>query len=112
MKTAYSILQTMTIIPFQNLITNALTTAFAVGGYSDTQLYFEQMTPLVILSQTAEETGQSVDEVQQDINDEAENPAVMEDDGDGAIDPNVDNAPLKASRPAQFGTPEFIKEFR
>jgi capsid portal protein len=112
MKTAYSILQTMTIIPFQNLIINALTSALAVGGYSDTELYFEQMTPLVILSQTAEETGQSVEEVQQDINDEAENPAVMEDGGAGVIDPNMDNAPLKASRPAQFGTPEFIKEFR
>jgi hypothetical protein len=112
MKTAYSILQTMTIIPFQNLIVNALTTAFAVGGYTDSQLYFEQMTPLVILSQTAEETGQSVEEVQDDINDEAENPAVMEDGGEGVVDPNVDNAPLKASRPAQFGTPEFIKEFR
>jgi hypothetical protein len=112
MKTAYSILQTMTIIPFQNLIINALTTALVVGGYSDTELYFEQMTPLVILSQTAEETGQTVEEVQDDINDEAENPAVMEDDGEGVIDPNADNAPLKASRPAQFGTPEFIKEFR
>ena len=112
MKTAYSILQTMTIIPFQNLIINALTTALAVGGYSDTELYFEQMTPLVILSQTAEETGQTVDEVQDDINEEAENPAVMEDGGEGVIDPNMDNAPLKASRPAQFGTPEFIKEFR
>ena len=112
MKTAYSILQTMTIIPFQNLIINALTTALAVGGYSDTQLYFEQMTPLVILSQTAEETGQSVEEVQDDINEEGENPAVMEDGGEGVIDPNMDNAPLKASRPAQFGTPEFIKEFR
>ena len=112
MKTAYSILQTMTIIPFQNLIINALTTALAVGGYSDSQLYFEQMTPLVILSQTAEETGQTVEEVQDDINEEGENPAVMEDGGEGVIDPNVDNAPLKASRPAQFGTPEFIKEFR
>ena len=112
MKTAYSILQTMTIIPFQNLIINALTSALAVGGYSDTKLYFEQMTPLVILSQTADETGQTVEEVQQDINDEAENPAVMEDGGAGVIDPNADNAPLRASRPAQFGTPEFIKEFR
>jgi hypothetical protein len=112
MKTAYSILQTMTIIPFQNLLINALTSALAEGGWEDSQLYFEQMTPLVILSQTAEETGQTVDEVQQDINDEAENPAVMEDDGEGVVDPNADNAPLKASRTAQFGTPEFIKEFR
>ena len=112
MKTAYSILQTMTIIPFQNLIINALTSALAEGGWEDTQLYFEQMTPLVILSQTAEETGQTVDEVQDDINADAENPAVMEDGGEGVVDPNANNAPLKASRPAQFGTPEFIKEFR
>jgi hypothetical protein len=112
MKTAYSILQTMTIIPFQNLITNALTSAFAVGGYSDTQLYFEQMTPLVILSQTAEETGQSVEEVQDDINEEGENPAVIEDGGEGAIDTQVGNAPLRTTMTAQFGTPEFIKEFR
>ena len=112
MKTAYSILQTMTIIPFQNLIINSLTSALAEGGWEDTQLYFEQMTPLVILSQTADETGQTVEEVQDDINDEAENPAVMEDGGEGVVDPNADNAPLKARNVAQFGTPEFIKEFR
>jgi hypothetical protein len=112
MKTAYSILQTMTIIPFQNLITNALTTALAVGGWEDTQLYFEQMTPLVILSQTAEETGQTVDEVQTDINEEGENPAVVEDGGTGVIDPQANEAPLRTSMTAQFGTPDFIKEFR
>jgi hypothetical protein len=112
MKTAYSILQTMTIIPFQNLIINALTSALVEGGWEDTELYFEQMTPLVILSQTADETGQTVEEVQDDINEEGENPAVMEDGGEGVVDPNVNNAPLKASRTAQFGTPEFIKEFR
>jgi len=112
MKTAYSILQTMTIIPFQNLIINALTSALVEGGWEDTELYFEQMTPLVILSQTADETGQTVEEVQDDINEEGENPAVMQDGGEGVVDPNVNNAPLKASRTAQFGTPEFIKEFR
>jgi hypothetical protein len=30
------------------------------GGYEDAELYFEQLTPLVILSETAEETGQTV----------------------------------------------------
>ena len=74
MKTAYSILETMTIIPFQNLITNVLSAALDEGGYEDSQLYFEQLTPLVILSTTAEETGQTVEEVQTDINDAAENP--------------------------------------
>jgi len=74
MKTAYSILSTMTIIPYQNLITNVLGDALKQGGYTDTELYFEQLTPLVILAQTAEETGQTVDEVQTDINESAENP--------------------------------------
>jgi hypothetical protein len=85
MKTAYSILQTMTIIPFQGLITNALTDALSTGGYDDTELYFEQLTPLVILAQTAEETDQTIEEVQTDINEEGENPALMEDDNEGLI---------------------------
>lgn len=74
MKTAYSILSTMTITPFQNLITNILGYALGKGGYENSELYFEQLTPLVILSTTAEETGQSVNEVQEDINEAAENP--------------------------------------
>ena len=79
MKTAYSILSTMTITPFQNLITNVLGEALVEGGYDTTELYFEQLTPLVILSTTAEETGQTVDEVQTDINEAAENPDQIED---------------------------------
>jgi len=79
MKTAFSILQTMTVNPFQNLVINTLTAALLEGGYDDTQLYFEQLTPLAILSTTAEETGQSIDEVEQDINEQAENPEVIED---------------------------------
>jgi hypothetical protein len=80
MKTAFSILQTMTIQPFQQLLIEALATAFQFGGYGeDTELYFEQLTPLAILSTTAEETGQTIDEVQQDIDDSMENPEEMED---------------------------------
>jgi hypothetical protein len=45
-------------------------------------LYFEQLTPLVILSQTAEETGQSVAQVEDDVNDSMENPATNEDSVD------------------------------
>ena len=83
MKTAFSILQTMTISPFQNLILNSLDMALTEGGYGDEMdLYFEQLTPLVILSQTAEETGQSVAEVEQDVNDSMENPATTEDSED------------------------------
>jgi hypothetical protein len=83
MKTAFSILQTMTISPFQNLILNSLDMALTEGGYGDEMdLYFEQLTPLVILSQTAEETGQTVAEVEQDVNDSMENPATTEDSED------------------------------
>jgi hypothetical protein len=79
MKTAFSIMQTMTISPFQNIILNVLDYALTEGGYVDAQLYFEQLTPLVILSETAEETGQTVEQVENDVNDSMENPATTED---------------------------------
>jgi hypothetical protein len=83
MKTAFSILQTMTISPFQNLILNSLDMVLTQGGYGDElELYFEQLTPLVILSQTAEETGQTVAQVEDDVNDSMENPATTEDSED------------------------------
>jgi capsid portal protein len=82
MKTAFSILQTMTIAPFQNIILNSLDYALACGGYTDTELYFEQLTPLVILSQTAEETGKSIAQVEDETNDSMENPATTEDGAD------------------------------
>ena len=74
MKTAFSILQTMTIQPFQNLVINAIDAALLEGGWEDTQLYFEQLTPLVILSQTAEETDKSVQQVEDETNKAMENP--------------------------------------
>ena len=89
MKTAFSIMQTMTIQPFQNTIIGALTTALADGGYEDTKLYFDQLTPLVILSQTAEETGKTVDQVAEETNKEMENPDVTETDGEGMVDNNT-----------------------
>jgi hypothetical protein len=82
MKTAFSILQTMTISPFQNLILNTLDMALTEGGFADTELYFEQLTPLVILSQTAEETDKTVTQVEDETNKAMENPATMENPGD------------------------------
>ena len=82
MKTAFSILQTMTIAPFQNIILNSLDYALSNGGYTDAELYFEQLTPLVILSQTAEETGKSIAQVEDETNDSMENPATTEDTKD------------------------------
>jgi len=86
MKTAFSIMQTMTISPFQNLILNALDYALTCGGYENMELYFEQLTPLVILSQQAEETGQTVEQVEDETNDAMENPATMEDGEDQTIE--------------------------
>ena len=82
MMTAFSILQTMTISPFQNLILNSLDMALTEGGYENTELYFDQLTPLAILSQQAEDQNKTVDEVANDTNKELENPATTEDSGD------------------------------
>jgi hypothetical protein len=73
MKTSFSILQTMTIQPFQSLILNALSSALVKGGWGLKDLYFEQLTPLVILSETAEETDSTIQEAEEDINDSMAN---------------------------------------
>ena len=79
MKTSYSILQTMTIQPFQSKIIDSLSTIFNKGGISqDTQFYFEQLTPLAILSTTAKETDSTIEEVEEDINKSMENPDEMD----------------------------------
>ena len=78
MMTAFSILQTMTIAPFQNIILNALDVAFKKGGYDDVQLYFEQLTPLAILAEQAKDSGQTIEEVADDTNKQLENPATTD----------------------------------
>ena len=100
MKTAFSILQTMTIAPFQNVILNTLDYALTCGGYDNAELYFEQLTPLAILSQQAEETGQTIEEVSDETNDQMENPATIEDAGDA--DPQ-DIAPDEPIERFEFG---------
>lgn len=95
MKTAFSILQTMTIAPFQNVILNTLDYALTCGGYEDAQLYFEQLTPLAILSQQAEETGQTVEEVSDETNAQMENPATVEDAGDADPQDLAPNEPIE-----------------
>jgi len=106
MKTAFSILQTMTINPFQNLVINFLTTALSEGGYDDTELYFEQLTPLAILSQQAEETGQTVDEVAEETDKQMENPSTTEDEG--AVDTNIEEETLMDYSKSN---PNFSKNF-
>ena len=107
MMTAFSILQTMTINPFQNLIINFLTTALSEGGYDDVELFFEQLTPLAILSQQAEDTGKTIDEVSEETDKQMENPATAEDDGAGLVDSGIDNA----DEVLQMSNPNFTKEY-
>ena len=78
MKTAYSIFQTMTIQPFQGLILNSINKALLEGGWGKRDLYFDQLTPLVILSETAEDTEQDIETVQEDVNESMQNDETTE----------------------------------
>jgi hypothetical protein len=91
MKTAFSIMQSMTISPFQNLILNTLDMALREGGYSDMELYFEQSTPLVILSQQAEETGKTVEQVEDETNKAMENPGTTDKGEDQTVEEPLPN---------------------
>ena len=119
MMTAFSIMQTMTIAPFQNLILNSLDMALTEGGWDDLELYFEQLTPLAILAQQAEDTDKTIAEVADETNKELENPATTEDSADQKLEsepvPNVsfnDEEELEMIR--KFGTQSafFTKEFK
>ena len=104
MKTAFSIMQTMTVAPFQNLILNSLDFALSDGGYTDMELYFEQLTPLVILSQTAEETGKSIEQVEDETNKALENPATT-DNADAQITEDTSDVKVEEEKftlPAHF----------
>lgn len=73
MKTAFSIMQTMTIFPFQNLLLDSISKALVEGGWGKRDLYIDQLTPLVILSTTAEETDTTIQEVEDEVNESMEN---------------------------------------
>ena len=79
MMTAFSIMQTMTIQPFQQLIIDNLSEALKIGGFENMELYFEQLTPIAILSQTAEDTNTTIEEAEEEVNKQMENPNEMED---------------------------------
>jgi len=98
MKTAYSIMQTMTIFPFQNLLINCLNGLFKVGGVDISELYFEQLTPLVILSDTADDTDQSITEVQDEIDDNMQGG-----EGDGDLELETKSDDYEPIRPTDFG---------
>ena len=75
----------MTINGFQNLLLQSLDTALTIGGYEDAQLYIDQLTPLAILAQQAEETDKTVDEVADETNKEMENPDVTDENNENKI---------------------------
>ncbi len=104
MMTAFSILQTMTIVPFQNLILNTLNYIFREGGIGDEkELYFDQLTPLAILSQQAEDTGKTIDQVSDETNKELENPATTDDETVADVQEVKPNQPIeKFVKPAHF----------
>jgi hypothetical protein len=107
MKTAFSIMQTMTVSPFQNIILNSLDSALKLSGYMDTEIYFEQLTPLVILSQTAEESGKSIAQVEDETNKSMENPATTD---DGQDETTIDAIPPKESNmEEEFDDINFIR---
>lgn len=94
MKTAYSIFQTMTIQPFQQLILTAINKALIEGGWGKQDLYFDQLTPLVILSDTAEDTDQNIEQVEEDVNESMQN--------DETVGEEFEKEP-KYVRPSDFG---------
>ena len=98
MKTAYSIMQTMTIFPFQNLVINSIYNAFKVGGIDCKDLYFEQLTPLVILSDTADDTEQTIEEVQEEIDDNLQGG-----EGEESLEKETKNDEYEPIRPTDFG---------
>jgi len=104
MKTAFSILQTMTIAPFQNLILNSMNYILKEGGYGmQTELYFEQLTPLAILSEQAEQTGKTVEQVEDETNDALENPATTEDETTADVQEVRPDEPIERfTMPAHF----------
>lgn len=105
MKTAYSIMQTMTIFPFQNLILNSIYNAFKVGGIDCSDLYFEQLTPLVILSDTADDTDQTIQEVQDEIDDNLQGG-----EGEESLEQEKPNEEYEPIRPSDFGFDAYYKE--
>jgi hypothetical protein len=107
MKTAYSIMQTMTIFPFQNLLINSLYHAFRVGGIDISDLYFEQLTPLVILSDTADDTDQTITEVQDEIDDNLQGG-----EGEESLEKEQQelNEEYEPIRPTDFGFDAYYKD--
>ena len=84
MMTAFSIMQTMTVAPFQNILINAIDAALVESDYDDAQLYFDQLTPLAILSQQAQDSGTTIEDVSNTTNEELLNPSTTDESEDAS----------------------------
>jgi hypothetical protein len=102
MQTAYSIMQTMTIEPYQNMLLNILDACLTDGGYPDLGLFFEQSTPTALLASQAEQTGQTIEEVKKDITEANEVPTTTEDEAQAEV---IDEGTI------QMSNPNFTKEY-
>ncbi len=111
MKTAFSILQTMTIAPFQNLILNSLDMALTEGGYDEMELYFEQLTPLAILSEQAADTGKTVAQVEDETNKALENPATQDNPGDQTEQDTTLEETLQREAKYNMGSAFFERDY-
>ena len=92
MAMAFSILQSMTIVPFQNLLLGSIEEVLEKGGYSNTDLYIEQIMPLSIASKQAEESGQSIAQVEETANEQSQ-----VDDAESAPQPTNEPLPKVSS---------------
>jgi hypothetical protein len=72
MAMAFSILQSMTIVPFQNLLLSGIEDILESGGWEQTDLYVEQIMPLSIVAQQSAESGQTTEEIQNDVNEQSQ----------------------------------------
>jgi hypothetical protein len=72
MAMAFSILQSMTIVPFQNLLLGSIEEVLEAGGWESTDLYIEQIMPLSIASKQAEESGQTITQVEDKANEQSQ----------------------------------------
>jgi len=108
MMTAFSILQSMTIVPFQNLLINSINYILGEGGWgSELELYFDQLTPLAILSQQAEDTGKTISEVADETNKELENPATTEDETTTDVQEIKPDEPIQSFNMMEFNNKEY-----
>jgi hypothetical protein len=112
MKTAFSIMQTMTINPFQNLIINTITSALDEGGYEGSELYFEQLTPLAILTQQAEDTDKSVGQVEDETNKSMENPETQDEETDNVSQMSAVDDELSFIRNVGTKSAFFEREYK